>query len=152
MQASRTARAMPAAYVTSFARPARALRSTCAGEFYAPKPVAPQLAPLAAACISGDLETVKLLWKPHMLDAVRRLGRDDTGQPLLHAAHHLRVEVVDFLLQQGMSPRQRGTVHPYTGDCMTVAETQGGWRTAQRPAGACAHQPAASSTLLCAQV
>jgi hypothetical protein len=71
---------------------------------------------------------VKLLWRPHHMRVCAGLGRDEFCHPLLTAVHHLRVEVVDFLLKAGLNPKQRGTVHPYTGDCMTVAELQGAWR------------------------
>jgi hypothetical protein len=56
---------------------------------------------------------------------VARLTRDDTGNPLLNASHRLHVDIVRWLLEQGLSPRQRGTVHPYTGDNMTVADLKG---------------------------
>ncbi len=92
---------------------------------YAMKPEPTPLQMFDSACISGDLEGVRASWRPEMLDAIRRMGRDEIGQPLLSATHHLRVEVVEFLLKQGLSPRQRGSVHPYTGDQLTVAETQG---------------------------
>jgi hypothetical protein len=95
---------------------------------YAPKGVPEALAPLIFACTSGDVARVKLLWRPHHMRVCAGLGRDEFCHPLLTAAHHLRVEVVDFLLRTGLNPKQRGTVHPYTGDCMTVAELQGAWR------------------------
>lgn len=84
------------------------------------------------ACINNNLGLVKALWQPSMLDAIRRLGRDDFNMPLLRAAHHLQADVVEFLLEQGLSPRQRGTVHPYTGDQLTVADTQGASRGVDR--------------------
>ena len=56
---------------------------------------------------------------------VLRQGRDDTGHPLLVASHRLHVPIVRFLLSQALSTRQRGTVHPYTGDNMTVADLKG---------------------------
>lgn len=98
---------------------------------YAPKAVPDHLAPLIHACTTGDVSRVKLLWRPLLLRVCADLGRDDTCHPLLNAVHHLRVDVVDFLLSQGLNPKQRGTVHPYTGDCMTVAELQGALASAQ---------------------
>ncbi len=53
------------------------------------------------------------------------MNREDTAHPLLHATHRLHVDVVKFLLDEGLNPRQRGTVHPYTGDCLTVSDVQG---------------------------
>ncbi len=58
-------------------------------------------------------------------DSVFRLGRDDSCHPLLNAVHRLHVDAVQFLLLQGLSGRQRGTVHPYTGDNMTVSDVKG---------------------------
>lgn len=65
---------------------------------------------------------------------VLRQGRDDTGHPLLVASHRLHVPIVSFLLEQALSTRQRGTVHPYTGDNMTVADLKGAgaWAARQR--------------------
>ncbi len=65
------------------------------------------------------------LWRPSMRAAASGFGREDTCHPLLHASHRLHVDIVKFFLNEGLNPRQRGTVHPYTGDCMTVAELQG---------------------------
>jgi hypothetical protein len=96
--------------------------------FYAPKPVPVHLAPLLAACIAGDLDSVRRLWRPSLLEGLRKQVREDTALPLLNAVHHLRVEVARFLLAQGLSPRQRGTVHPVAGDGLSVLETQGQWR------------------------
>jgi hypothetical protein len=92
---------------------------------YAPKAVPEHLAPIIYACTSGDIARLRALWTNAYLRACARLGRDDTCHPLLTAAHHLRVEAVEFLLASGLHPKQRGTVHPYTGDCMTVSELQG---------------------------
>jgi len=95
-------------------------------EFYAPKAVPISMEPLITACISGDIDKVHQLWRPTLMrPLIASFGRDDTCHPLLHAAHRLHVDIVKFLLDEGISPRIRGTVHPYTGDCMTVAELQG---------------------------
>jgi hypothetical protein len=61
--------------------------------------------------------------------AVFRLGRDDSCHPLLNAVHRLHVDAVFYLLQQGLSVRQRGTVHPYTGDNLTVSDVKGARRS-----------------------
>jgi hypothetical protein len=94
--------------------------------FYKARPVPSLLQPLINACISGDLEDVKSAWRTVSRSALARLGRDDTAHPLLHAVHRLHEPVVAFLLRQGLNPRQRGTVHPFTGDGLTVAELTGG--------------------------
>lgn len=85
-----------------------------------------ELQPLITACCTGDLATAQALWhaRPGLLAQCRALGRDDTCHPLLNAVHHMQVDVVRFLLNQGLSPRARGTVHPYTGDGMTRGELQ----------------------------
>jgi hypothetical protein len=57
--------------------------------------------------------------------AVVRLTRDESCNPLLNAVHRLHVEAVRFLLQQGLSSKQRGTVLPYTGDNLTVGDVKG---------------------------
>lgn len=93
--------------------------------FYKPKTAPFYFGPLINACQNGDLEKVKSLWRPYLLRLCNELGRDETCHPLLVASHHLKVDVVDFLLQQGLNPRQRGTVHPYAGDLLTVSELQG---------------------------
>lgn len=54
-----------------------------------------------------------------------QLGRDETCHPLLHATHYLKPEIVQWLCDAGLHPRIRGTVHPYTGDGLVVAELQG---------------------------
>ncbi len=80
---------------------------------------------LIQACIQGDFDKVRAHWRPQLRAVVSSFGREDTCHPLLHAAHRLHVDIVKFLLDEGISPRWRGTVHPYTGDCMTVSELQG---------------------------
>ena len=92
---------------------------------YAPKAVPAAMEPVIAACLNGDLESLKRSWRPHFRGMAHTFGRDDTCHPLLHAAHRLHVELVRFLLDEGLSPRLRGTVHPYTGDCFMVSDTQG---------------------------
>jgi hypothetical protein len=94
-------------------------------EFYAPKAVPMMMESIIAAVIQGDGGKVRAHWRPQMRAFVSAFGRDDTCHPLLHAAHRLHVDIVRFLLDEGISPRIRGTVHPYTGDCMTVSELQG---------------------------
>lgn len=101
------------------------LRSSAVPAFYAPKAVVPGVDGLIRAVVSGDLNSVRALWKPQLRGYVQSFSREDTSHPLLHAAHRLHVEIVEFLLAQGLSPRIRGTVHPYTGDNMTVSELQG---------------------------
>lgn len=96
-------------------------------EFYGPKVVPANMEGIIQACIQGDLDNLKDKWKGLLLSPSHfaSFGRNDTCHPLLHASHRLHVEMVKYLLDQGMSPRQRGTVHPYTGDNMTTAELQG---------------------------
>ena len=66
---------------------------------------------------------------PQIKAKLSSLGRDDTCHPLLNACHHVHPGVVAFLLGEGVSPLQRGTVHPYTGDNMTVSQMKGGWQS-----------------------
>lgn len=80
---------------------------------------------LIKSCISGDLEVVKANWSPQVKAFVVAAGPEDTWNPLLHAVHRLHTEIVRFLLTEGLSPRQRGTVHPYTGDSFMVSDLQG---------------------------
>lgn len=94
-------------------------------ECYAPKPVPISMEVLIKSCISGDLDGVKANWSEHVKALVAAAGPDDTWNPLLHAVHRLHTEVVRFLLAEGLSPRQRGTVHPYTGDSFMVSDLQG---------------------------
>jgi len=92
---------------------------------YAPKAVPEDLLPLISTCVGGNLQQVQALWRPQDVRTCLELNREETCNPLLVSAHHLRVDIVEFLLKQGLNPRQRGTVHPYTGDGLTVAELQG---------------------------
>eukprot|EP01138_Halocafeteria_seosinensis_P006962 gb/GECG01007120.1/.p1 GENE.gb/GECG01007120.1/~~gb/GECG01007120.1/.p1 ORF type:complete len:1094 (+),score=138.72 gb/GECG01007120.1/:1-3282(+) len=96
-----------------------------APKMYSPKPVPPRYKPLVRACQSGDLSRLKGLWKPQMTMELLRMAPDETCHPLLHAVHHLQPSVVEFLCEAGLSPCQRGTVHPYTGDGLVVGELQG---------------------------
>ncbi len=79
-----------------------------------PRAVPPALLPLIAACASGARDEVARLWTSGeggalaARRAARALTRDDTCHPLLTAVHHLRVDVVAWLLEQGVDPRQRG--------------------------------------------
>ena len=77
------------------------------------------------ACVEGDAAAARAAWRPATLAAALAFAREDTCHPLLHAVHRLHVDLVRFLLEQGLSPRQRGTVHPYTGDCFMVSDLQG---------------------------
>ncbi len=92
--------------------------------FYAPKAVPSHMEALVKAVVEGDADAARRLWRPSMRAAALGFGRDDTCHPLLHAVHRLHVDVVRFLLAEGLSPRLRGTVHPYTGDCFTVSDLQ----------------------------
>jgi hypothetical protein len=75
--------------------------------------------------MEGNVEALRAAWRPSLRVLIDRQGRDDTSHPLLHAAHRLNAEAVRFLLDDCLlSPRQRGTVHPYTSDQLTVAELQ----------------------------
>ena len=60
-----------------------------------------------------------------MAGELLRMAPDETCHPLLHAVHYLQPDVVEFLCESGLSPCQRGTVHPYTGDGLVVGELQG---------------------------
>lgn len=93
--------------------------------FYAPKAVPAAIEPLISACIEGNVEAARRCFKPSTLSLVQSLGREDTGHPLLHAVHRLHVATVRFLLEEQLNPRQRGTVHPYTGDSFMVSDLQG---------------------------
>lgn len=97
-------------------------------DIYAPKPLPVGMEAIIKAVIEGDIGTVKTLWRPQLRQQAAAFGREDTCHPLLHAAHRLHVEAVKFFLEQGLNQRLRGTVHPYTGDCMTVRELQGACR------------------------
>ena len=87
---------------------------------------------LVATC-----DFVTLMPALQTLAAACKLGRDDTCHPLLNATHHARQEVVAFLLAEGVSPLLRGTVHPYTGDNMTVSQLKGASRSLSRIIIAC---------------
>ena len=96
------------------------------GEIYRSKAAEPLLAPLVAAAIEGDVAKLRAAWRPALRPLVERLARDDTSHPLLHAAHRLQADCVRFLVEEcGLSPRQRASAHPYTGDSLTVGEMQG---------------------------
>ena len=96
--------------------------------FYKPNPVPAALEGLIKAVVEGDLEAVRRAWRPTTRALALSFCREDTCHPLLHAVHRLHVEVVRFLLEEGLSPRQRGTVHPYTGDSFMVSDLQGALR------------------------
>lgn len=53
------------------------------------------------------------------------MSRHELAHPLLHAVHYMRLDVVQFLLEQGLHPGLRGSVLPYTGDGFVVSELQG---------------------------
>lgn len=94
-------------------------------ELYKSKPVDPSLRPLVSAAIDGNVDALRAAWRPSLRALIDRQGRDDTSHPLLHAAHRLNADAVRFLIDECfLSPRQRGTVHPYTSDQLTVAELQ----------------------------
>ena len=96
------------------------------GEIYRSKAAEPLLAPLVAAASEGDVAKLRAAWRPALRPLVERLARDDTSHPLLHAAHRLQADCVRFLVEEcGLSPRQRASAHPYTGDSLTVGEMQG---------------------------
>ncbi len=80
---------------------------------------------LIKACKEGNLARVQELFHPEDVPFFLACGRDDTTHPLLHATHNLHPAVVQFLVDHDLNPTQRGTVHPYTGDGMVVAELQG---------------------------
>ena len=85
----------------------------------------PSLRPLVSAAIDGNVDALRAAWRPSLRALIDRQGRDDTSHPLLHAAHRLNADAVRFLIDECfLSPRQRGTVHPYTSDQLTVAELQ----------------------------
>ena len=107
-----------AAKVSTFLRAVSSL-------MYTPKQVPLEYQHIIGACQRGDLAAIKAHWKPEFRDHFLQIGPDDTWHPLLHAAHHLNVDVVQFLCEQGLNPHQKGTVHPYTGDGLIVAELQG---------------------------
>ena len=95
------------------------------GDIYKSKASEPLLAPLVAAAIEGDVARLRAAWRPALRPVVERLARDDASHPLLHAAHRLQADCVRFLLDEcGLSPRQRASAHPYTGDSLTVGEMQ----------------------------
>ena len=83
------------------------------------------------ACLDGNVEEARRLWRTTTRAAALSFTRDDTCHPLLHAVHRLHVDLVRFLLEQGLNPRQRGTVHPYTGDSFMVSDLQGEIRAAR---------------------
>jgi hypothetical protein len=83
--------------------------------------------PVVDAVKQGDMAALTSLWQPALRPLANSFGHEDTCHPLLHAAHRLHVDAVKFLLDQGVSPRIYGTVHPYTGDCMTVMDLQGAY-------------------------
>ena len=76
------------------------------------------------AVVEGNIETTQRLWRPSTRAAALTFSREDTCHPLLHAVHRLHVDLVRFLLDEGLNPKQRGTVHPYTGDSFTVSDCQ----------------------------
>ena len=106
-------------------------------ELYRAKPVEPQLGALVAAAIEGDVPRLRAAWRPELRAVIARLGREEASHPLLHAAHRLHGDCVRFLLDEcGLSPRQRASAHPYTGDSLTVTEMQASARArAARGAG-----------------
>jgi hypothetical protein len=93
--------------------------------FYKPNAVPATMEGLIKAVVDGDLESVSRAWRPTTRALALSFCREDTCHPLLHAVHRLHVDIVRFLLAEGLSPRQRGTVHPYTGDSFMVSDLQG---------------------------
>lgn len=81
---------------------------------------------LVDACQEGDLERVQdELWQRPWLPHISNDCAPDSGNnPLLHAVHWAREDIVRFLCQKGCSPTSLGTVHPRPQDDCSTSELE----------------------------